>query len=76
MNIHPLIPTPEAADLLGVQPNTLEKWRLTGEGPTFVRVGRNIRYRRQDLVDWIDGRRASSTSAARGKHPAGAGKDV
>jgi excisionase family DNA binding protein len=63
MDIYPLIPTSEAADILGLQPNTLEKWRLSGEGPTFVRVGRSIRYRRQDLAEWINGRRSSSTSS-------------
>ena len=41
---------------------TLAKWRLTGEGPKFVRVGRRIAYDPKDVAEWLDARRVSSTS--------------
>lgn len=44
----------QAASLLNLSSRTLQAWRLTGTGPAFVRAGRAIRYRRQDLVAWID----------------------
>jgi phage terminase Nu1 subunit (DNA packaging protein) len=43
-----------AADLLKVSSRTLQAWRASSKGPPFVRAGRAIRYRRRDLVAWID----------------------
>ena len=42
-----------AADLLGLSSRTLQAWRSKNEGPPYVRVGRAVRYRRQDLLDWV-----------------------
>lgn len=42
-----------AAELLGLSSRTLQAWRSRNEGPPFVRVGRAVRYRRQDLLDWV-----------------------
>ena len=38
----PLYVTNEAAALLRSNPRTLERWRTTGEGPTFVKLGRRV----------------------------------
>jgi predicted DNA-binding transcriptional regulator AlpA len=43
-----------AAELLGISVRTLQSWRTRRAGPAFVRVGRAIRYRRRDLIAWID----------------------
>lgn len=57
--------TEEAAGLLGLSRKTLERWRLTGEGPKFVRLSsRCVRYREADLDEWASTRTYSSTSAA------------
>lgn len=42
-----------AAELLGLSSRTLQAWRSRNEGPPYVRVGRAIRYRRQDLLNWV-----------------------
>jgi len=44
----------QAAELLGISVRTLQSWRIKRAGPAFVRVGRAIRYRRRDLLAWID----------------------
>ncbi len=45
----------EAARVLGVAPNTLAQWRFTGKvNLTYVRLGKNIRYRMGDLDDFIN----------------------
>ena len=62
---HPdaLLHTAEAAFLLGLSPRTLETLRLRGDGPPFVMVTkRAVRYRRQDLLEWIQARQRRSTS--------------
>jgi predicted DNA-binding transcriptional regulator AlpA len=46
----------EAASLLSVSLSLLKKWRLSGIGPRFVRLGgRAIGYRRVDLLAWVEG---------------------
>jgi predicted DNA-binding transcriptional regulator AlpA len=44
----------DAADLLSVSVRTLQSWRIRLAGPPFVQVGRAVRYRRRDLIAWID----------------------
>ena len=37
---HPHIPPEKLAERLDVSLRTVERWRITGEGPRFIRVGR------------------------------------
>jgi predicted DNA-binding transcriptional regulator AlpA len=30
-----------------------ERARMLGEGPRFVKLGRHVRYRAEDILDWI-----------------------
>jgi len=53
----------EAAQLLKIQPATLATWRVKGRPHLpFVRVGRCVRYRRQDILAFIERHLAESTS--------------
>ena len=52
----------EAARYLGLKAATLNKWRVYGEGPPFIKVGRLVRYRRADLDAYLSGRLFQSTS--------------
>ncbi|HPW56377.1 MAG TPA: helix-turn-helix domain-containing protein [Thermoanaerobaculaceae bacterium] len=45
---------PEAAERLGVSPETLPVWRCRGRGPRYVLVGRSVRYFEADLDDYVD----------------------
>ena len=51
-----------AADLLGLSPRTLDRYRVTGEGPEFFRFGNRIRYLKSDVTAWAASRRLRSTS--------------
>lgn len=44
----------DAADFLSLSVRTLQSWRLRLAGPPFVQIGRAVRYRRRDLIAWID----------------------
>ena len=46
--------TEEAAAFIRVSPRTLEKWRLTGEGPVFQKLGRSVRYSTKDLIRFLE----------------------
>lgn len=61
-----LLTTDEAAVCLSVSPKTLAYWRSTGDGPIFAKLGvRSIRYRREDLIAYVDGRRRHNDVEAR-----------
>jgi hypothetical protein len=49
-----LLKEQDAADLLVLSVRTLQSWRMRLAGPPFVQVGRAVRYRRRDLIAWID----------------------
>lgn len=60
-----LINEREAAQYLSYTVRALQNWRVRGGGPIFVRVSaRSIRYRRRDLVAWVESRLVSNTSEA------------
>jgi len=50
------------AELLHVSKRWLQTARQTGQGPSFVKVGRLVRYRPQDLEEWITNQIRKSTS--------------
>ena len=59
----------QAASLIGVSERTLECWRCRGGGPSFVKISRRaVRYRRQDIDQWVRERVQHSTSE--GSRPA------
>jgi len=58
-----MLSTREAAALLGVPEATLRYWRYTNQGPRSFRVGRPVRYRRADVLAWLD---AQIAATARG----------
>ncbi len=47
----------EFSDRYHVHPRTAQRWRASGEGPPFVRVGpRRVLYRLADCEAWAAGR--------------------
>lgn len=56
--------TPEAAAYVRLKKPTLERFRLTGQGPRFCKLGGAVRYRRGDLDAWLEARSVRSTSEA------------
>jgi excisionase family DNA binding protein len=59
-----LLTTPTVAQLTGLSQVTLRRWRSTGGGPRFVRLGRAVRYRSADVTDFVSARTYKSTSEA------------
>jgi hypothetical protein len=63
----PLVTEGEAARILRVSLGSLRRWRRQGSGPVYRKLGRTVRYRPNDLSDFVAsaGRMStSSTSAA------------
>ncbi len=52
-----LLDEKETGLFLDTAPGTLSVWRSTGRyNLPFVKIGRNVRYRRSDLVAWLEKR--------------------
>ena len=49
--------TREAAAWLGLSPRTLDRYRVSGEGPHFHRFGSRVRYLLTDVEAWASARR-------------------
>jgi len=54
--------TREAAAHLGLSTRTLDRYRVSGDGPVFLKFGGRVRYLREDLDAWVWTRRRKSTS--------------
>jgi len=51
---HDYLDTRQAAGLTGIGAATLERWRVDGAGPPYVKLGRLVKYRRQDLDEFME----------------------
>jgi hypothetical protein len=52
-----LLDETEAAQFLDLAPGTLAVWRSTGRyALPFVKVGARVKYRRADLLSWLESR--------------------
>ncbi|WP_321323790.1 helix-turn-helix domain-containing protein [uncultured Parasphingorhabdus sp.] len=52
----------EASTYLGLSPSTLAIYRCTGDGPKFYKIGRFVKYTKDDLDRWVQSRHYASTS--------------
>lgn len=58
LNIQQYLSERQAANYLGFAPSTLRQSRWSGvlagvKAPGYIKLGRNVRYLRKDLDDWL-----------------------
>lgn len=58
-----LIAADELAAALGIAEQTLAGWRSAGKGPDYVKLGKGVFYRLEDVKAWVS---ASVTSVVTG----------
>jgi predicted DNA-binding transcriptional regulator AlpA len=62
---HELLDEKAAAQHIGSTPGTMSVWRSTGRyNLPFIKVGRNVRYRKSDLDAWLEKRTRTSGATA------------
>ena len=44
----------QTGEFLGVPAGTLANWRYQGRGPRFYKVGKHVRYRKSDVLAWLE----------------------
>ncbi len=64
MEPSPFLTHRQAAAYLRLSPRTLERSRLAGTGPRFVKAGRRVLYRHDELDRWAAARTFRSTAEA------------
>jgi predicted DNA-binding transcriptional regulator AlpA len=59
-----LLTTRQLADYLGTSERHVERMRVAGTGPKFMRLGKDkaVRYEPADVETWVELQRVSSTS--------------
>jgi len=58
---HEYLSEGELAERYGVPPRTAQRWRHTGHGPRYTKIGRRVAYRVADIEEWL----ATHTYASR-----------
>jgi predicted DNA-binding transcriptional regulator AlpA len=61
---HRLLSTREAAEYCGLAASTLEKARVAGRGPAYLKTLSKVAYLPADLDAWLEACRRRSTSEA------------
>ena len=59
---HKYLTTKEAAARVRLSESALEKKRVDGTGPVFVKLGKSVRYEATALDEWIAAGRHKSTA--------------
>jgi predicted DNA-binding transcriptional regulator AlpA len=52
----------KAADYTGLSKSSLDKLRVYGGGPLYIKVGARVVYDRVDLDTWLTGKKVANTS--------------
>lgn len=57
-----LLKEDEVAQILNMEVATLRRWRWSGHGPRFIKIGGAVRYDPADIDAFVESGRRSSTS--------------
>jgi predicted DNA-binding transcriptional regulator AlpA len=57
-----LLTTKQAAEMLGLSPNTLNQWRNLKRGPKFIKISKSVRYSPHELESYLEQQTRECTS--------------
>ena len=55
------VDTAAVATYTGMKSGTFEKMRVCGDGPKYYKIGKAVRYRLEDVDEWLAARCAGNT---------------
>ena len=70
--IDDLLTETDVAKKLRVTLGCLRRWRLERRGPKFLKLGALVRYRPDDIADWLESRPVGGTPSKPFDEPRGA----
>lgn len=62
--LHEFMSCEEVANMFGLSPRTLERYRLEGTGPAYLKLGRRVVYSKAMVLSWANAQIRHSTSEA------------
>jgi predicted DNA-binding transcriptional regulator AlpA len=71
-----LLSIDDLSRLAGISRSGLAKWRAAGRGPTFIKVGRAVRYCRSDVDAWLASRKRTATWRAANDNAPASGREA
>jgi hypothetical protein len=63
------VPEKGATEITGFPVKTLQNWRALRKGPAYYKVGRSVRYRVGDLLDFMENCRVDPGAVPRRGRP-------
>jgi predicted DNA-binding transcriptional regulator AlpA len=57
-----LLDTKDTAALLNLSPSTVNKMRMTKDGPPYYKLGHRVTYKRSEVFAWLESKRFLNTS--------------
>jgi hypothetical protein len=63
-SLNPPVNEHGAAHVLGLAVQTLRNWRHQKKGPPYLKISRSVRYRLDDLENFMDSKRIDPEKAA------------
>jgi len=57
-----LLNTTDAAAYVGASESSLNKWRIYGTGPRFLKIGSRVKYDLDELNRWLASRERATTA--------------
>ena len=58
----PLLTPQEVAKALNMKTSSMATWRVKGIGPKFLKCGKSIRYRPEDVDSWLANQERNNTA--------------
>lgn len=58
----------QAAEMIGVSPASLARWRVQGDGPPYLKLGGSVRYRLSSVEQWLTASERRSTADVPADH--------
>lgn len=65
----PRLTVKEAAVYVPLAKSTLDKFRVAGGGPRFIKIGKRVLYDTADLDGWMEAQKRNSTADTGGTTP-------
>ncbi len=61
-NVNKVLTVKELSRYLGMSKETLRKYRMRGIGPEYAKIGRQVRYKFGDVLEWLELHKRESTA--------------
>jgi predicted DNA-binding transcriptional regulator AlpA len=62
--IHRYLNEHQVSSMTGLSLGSLRNWRWLGKGPVYVKIGRSVRYKESDILEFMEAHMVSPNKGA------------